>query len=218
MKTLIFSDCHLGEKFDEEKYRFLKKIIESVDRVIINGDFWEGYEMTFDSFIESKWNLLFPALLKKKAVYIYGNHDKKEFANKKLNLFSVKQTNRYKFASGEKTFYVEHGDRIAPLLDIYFHPVPRFILNRLNTIESLVTKNFGKKILYYFYWNQSFKIKKFVKKVYKKNEFFVFGHIPIQEVDLKNHYINSGFIKHGVGQYLIVDGSTINLYEEWYDR
>jgi len=65
MKILIFSDTHLTSKFDQEKFDFLKKIVNSSDRVIINGDFWDSWFTNFDDFVKSRWNKLFPLLKKK---------------------------------------------------------------------------------------------------------------------------------------------------------
>src|SRR3990167_5228492 len=87
MKVLVFSDSHLDHNFEPKKLSYLKKLVRSVDQVIINGDFWEGYSITFDQFLSSKWNELFPLLKAKKAVYIFGNHDKKVLADKRMRLF-----------------------------------------------------------------------------------------------------------------------------------
>ncbi len=53
MKTLIFSDTHLTNKPDPKRMAFLKKIINEADRVIINGDFWDGVFISFDQFLSS---------------------------------------------------------------------------------------------------------------------------------------------------------------------
>jgi predicted phosphodiesterase len=96
MKILVISDVHLDNAFEKPKYRFLKKIIRRADRVIINGDFWDGYLVKFQQFIQSPWKSLFPLLKSKKTIYIYGNHDKKILSDKHTALFSDIQT-RLKF-------------------------------------------------------------------------------------------------------------------------
>ena len=65
-KTLVISDLHLTTASDPKKFRFLKKLISSFDRVIINGDLWCVYTDTFDQFINSDWQRLFPLLKSKK--------------------------------------------------------------------------------------------------------------------------------------------------------
>ena len=217
MKILIISDTHLGEHFEEKKFNLLRKIIAGVDKVIINGDFWEGYTTSFDTFIKSPWKRLFPYLLKRKAIYLYDNHDKKEYVNDKVKLFSVQQAKAYSFRSGNKKFFVEHGDRIAPLWDKYFHPTPSFIINFLGFIEKNMTRNFNKKLLFVFYKGAREKIKMYTRKNFKKNEFFVCGHIPLQEIDISNHYINSGLSKYGLCQYIIIENGKILAKEAWHE-
>ena len=70
MSIVIFSDTHLY-KFDPKKYNFLKKIISKAEKVIINGDFCEGFLMTFTEFVNSPWNKLFTSLRKKNNIYIW---------------------------------------------------------------------------------------------------------------------------------------------------
>jgi len=43
MKIAIFSDTHLRLPFEERKFKFLERVIKNVERIIINGDFWDGY-------------------------------------------------------------------------------------------------------------------------------------------------------------------------------
>jgi predicted MPP superfamily phosphohydrolase len=88
MQTLIFSDTHLTKGFNRKKYEFLREIIEPVDRVIINGDFWDGYLTSFDKFVNSEWQKLFPLLKEKQTIYLYGNHDKTKWCDSRVNLFS----------------------------------------------------------------------------------------------------------------------------------
>lgn len=71
MKTLIFSDTHLTKKFDLKKFLFLKRIIESADQVIINGDFWDSWFSDFNGFLKSGWKDLFHSLKEKETIYIY---------------------------------------------------------------------------------------------------------------------------------------------------
>jgi len=216
MKTLIFSDSHLSKKFEQSKFDLLKKIISSADRVIINGDFWEGYNCTFKQFINSPWNKLFPLLKKRKTVYIYGNHDKKKYSNINVKLFSEVQVQKYKFRSGDKTFYLEHGDRLVPLWDDYLPRYPKLLNNFMDKIEWLMFKVFGKIHLYVFFRLLNKRAKKLVRGKYKRNEYLVCGHTNFAEIDLKRNFINSGFIKHGIGQYLIVEDGEITAHEERY--
>lgn len=216
MRYLVFSDSHLSNKFEQNKFNFLKKITSSADRVIINGDFWEGYNCTFNQFINSSWKKLFPLLKKKKTVYLYGNHDKKKFSNKNTLLFSDIQTMKYKLQSGDKTFYIEHGDRLMPLLDAPFQKYPVYLNNFMDAVEGLMFRIFGKIHLFIFCRLLNKKIKKLIFGKFTNNEYLVCGHTNFAEIDLKNNFINSGFIKHGIGQYLIIEDGKISLHEERY--
>ena len=216
MKYLIFSDSHLSDAYDEKKFKFLKKIINSCDKVVINGDFWEGYDFSIDAFIKSKWNKLFKLLKSKNTIYLYGNHDKKVYSNNKIREFSIKQLQKYTLKSGGKTFCLEHGDRIVPLWDKYFKRMPRFINKFLYYVEKtafLVLGTDGVGILYKKF-NEDMKNR--ISKKLNKNEFLVCGHSHFMELDEKNHFINSGFIKHGFGQYITIDDGKVELYNEKY--
>ncbi len=216
MRYLIFSDSHLSKKFDQKKFNFLQKIISSADRVIINGDFWEGYNCTFSQFISSPWNKLFPLLKNKKAVYLYGNHDKRIYANKNTSLFSDIQTMKYELKSGDKTFYIEHGDRLMPLLDAYLRRYPIYLNNFMDRLESLMFRIFGKIHLYLLFRLLNQRIKQLIRGKYRDNEYLVCGHTNFAEIDLKRNFINSGFIKHGIGQYLMIEDGKVSAYEELY--
>lgn len=216
MKYLIFSDSHLSDSFDNKKLTFLKRIISTSDRVIINGDFWEGYDFTIEEFINSKWNNLFKLLIDKKAIYIYGNHDKKEYANDKAHTFSIKQTKKYTLKSGKYTFYLEHGDRIVPEWDKYFKRMPRFINKTLYYVEKTLVTLFEMRLVGFLYKKFNEKMIDKVAKQLKNNEFLICGHSHFMEFDEKNHFINSGIIKHGIGQYITIDNGKITLHNEKY--
>jgi len=88
-KILLFSDSHLHPPiFKKAYFDRLVNLIEQADQVIINGDFWEGYFYSFDQFVNSKWNQLFPLLKQKHTIYLPGNHDLMSKLDKRTNLFS----------------------------------------------------------------------------------------------------------------------------------
>ena len=216
MKYLIFSDSLLSDTFDINKFNFLKNIISISDRVIINGDFWEGYDFTIEEFINSKWNKLFKLLIAKKAIYLFGNHDKKEYSNNKVKEFSVRQLQKLTIKSENKTFYLEHGDKIVPLWDKYFKRMPRIINKILYYLERNAFLLLGIKGVGILYKKFNEKMIKKVAKKLKKNEFLVCGHSHFMEFDEKNHFINSGIIKHGIGQYITIEDGEIEMHNEKY--
>ena len=109
MKTIVVSDTHLTAKFDKTKFNFLFNLFSSCDKLIVNGDFWSCYSSTFDEFVNSDWKELFPIMLRKNTTYIYGNHDREEFMDERINLFSNSACLRTKFTNGKTTFHIEHG-------------------------------------------------------------------------------------------------------------
>lgn len=216
MKTLVFSDTHLSEKFEEKKYQYLEKLIQGVDRVIINGDFWDGYLTTFDLFLRSKWSGLFPLLKEKQTVYIYGNHNKKVFSDDRTNLFSTEQTERYVLRSGGKTFIIEHGNRLLPGLDELFQR-PR----KLISIETLLYSYYEEFITRAFkhtsrFWGVILNNK---LKRGKKNDgnFFIFGHTHFAEFDLIHNFAVSGIFQYGLAQYLLIEDGCITPKSERYE-
>jgi len=216
MKYIIFSDSHLSESFDNKKFIFLKRIIKSADKIIINGDFWEAYEFSIDDFTKSKWSDIFNLLKSKNAIYLYGNHDKKEYANKEINKFSVKQNKRLVLKSGNKTFYIEHGDRITPLWDRYFKRMPRYINKFLYYLEKLALYALGLKGIGILYRRFNDDMKNKVSRHLKTNEYLVCGHSHYMEIDEKNHFINTGFVKHGIGQYITIEDGEVTLHNDRY--
>jgi len=75
MSTVVFSDSHITSKFDRAKFLYLQSIVEPADRVIIIGDFWDGYMTDFTDLLNSKWSKLFALLKSKETFYVCGNHD-----------------------------------------------------------------------------------------------------------------------------------------------
>ncbi|OGK18563.1 hypothetical protein A3G67_01820 [Candidatus Roizmanbacteria bacterium RIFCSPLOWO2_12_FULL_40_12] len=218
MKVLVFSDSHLDHNFEPKKLSYLKKLVRSVDQVIINGDFWEGYSITFDQFLSSKWNELFPLLKAKKAVYIFGNHDKKVLADKRMSQFCAQSQLQYKLKTPRYTYVFEHGNRLAPYIDDIWNlrTLPPVTNNLLGELEGTAVRIFGAKALTYLYGRFNKKIKGLLKHELKKNEVFVCGHTHVAEVDLKNQFINDGLIRHGLAHHLIIEDGVPTLYRDRY--
>lgn len=218
MKTLIISDTHLHTTFRVKKYKFLVEVISKADRVILNGDFWDSYYTDFDGFLKSKWKGLFPFLKERDTVYLYGNHDLDTDVDERTNLFSNFQGYEYQLIWGEKTLQIQHGH----LLDDTFkdnHPTisrVRPILRWLARI-SYIFEYIDVRILRS--WARKIKNER-VKDLYRtklaENDVLVFGHTHYAENDLENGYLNSGFVKHGIGTYLMIEEENITLYKEKY--
>lgn len=219
MKTLVFSDTHLSLPFEEKKFNFLKGIIRNADQVIINGDFWEGYFISFKHFMDSPWKHLFPLLKKKQAVYIFGNHDRKRFSDTDIHLFSAKSTDSYKLVSGDKTFIFEHGNRLLPLENSEENNIvsgkPTLMTTFMEHVERLIVKTTGSTYQIGLRKLNNI-IKELAKPELKEGEYYVCGHTHCAEIDHKNRFINSGMVKHGLGQYLLIENGAVYAKQELY--
>ena len=219
MKTLVISDTHLDLPFDEKKYALLKRIISQADQVIINGDFWEGFLLTFDDFFASEWSRLFPLLKKRKAIYIFGNHDAREYNNlEKIKEFSDIQTERYTLEDNGNTYIFEHGHRILPfekekpnVRDPKFHKAVR----KVDALERHIVRTFGSFYQHLVFIFNSM-MKKRIRQELQNQEFFFCGHTHIHEINHKKRFYNTGIIKHGLAQYIYIENGEITAKQEHY--
>ncbi len=213
MRTLIFSDSHLTNRFNESKFKLLQRLISSVDQVIINGDFWDGHLVSFDAFINSDWKKLFPLLKSKNTIYIFGNHDREQYVDERASLFSVRQLHNYSFKEGKTTFHIEHGNRL-------FHTVDDFIPFRfINRILTYVAHSKPYKFMDEVMGTgirQNKVIKMKLQTQNSSNSIYICGHSHAREHDLENNYINSGYMKYGVASYVMIENGVVELLEEKY--
>jgi len=216
MKTLIISDTHLYDAFDERKYIFLKNLFASVDAIVLNGDFWDAYRTSFDAFISSPWNKLFPLLKAKKTIYLYGNHDQKRYSDNRTAFFSIIQKENHIIMIDGFEYQIEHGHMLQKSIDLAY-PLPRkvwyylsqifqrleHILNIIGSPHQCILQKQNKKI-------------KEMLQAQKVKKGYICGHTHYAEVDIKNKFANSGFVQFGKASYLIVDTSGISLRTNRY--
>jgi predicted phosphodiesterase len=212
-KILLFSDSHLTPRFNEDSFRKLINLIKQADKVIINGDFWEGYFYTFDEFLNSDWNKLFPLLKSKKTVYIHGNHDLAKYLDDRTSLFADVVTDKYEFTSGGKNFVCLHSHQYID------SPKKHSVLMRVKFL-------LGSFYLAYYFWmlimrRRFWKIYQFhnntLKKIQKKEfpgKILVTGHTHLQEHD--GNFINTGSMSFGYFEYTWIENGEIRQYAESY--
>ncbi len=226
MKILVFSDTHLYMPFDQKKFDYLKKIIIGADQIIINGDFFDDYMISFDDFIKSPWNQLFPLLKEKKAVYVFGNHDQQKFSDTRLSLFSDLQTHDYKLSINNRQFIFTHGHQFRKTADLSIKnitivmPVVNFIINIAHFFRQTMVNILGRTFLKLRFAYRNKATKERALKTIKSDQFIIVGHNHWAEVDEVNHFACCGAILYGFAQYLTIDSESgkITLHEEWYDR
>jgi len=221
MKTIVVSDTHLTAKFDKDKFNFLFNLFSSCDQLIVNGDFWSCYSSTFEEFVNSDWKQLFPIMLEKNTTYIYGNHDREEFMDKRINMFSKIQNLRTEFASKNNIFHIEHGHLFFKHQSIHN---PKFMqINRKLKVDERIRHpldNFLYKIvgignLSKILGFMNNKIKLGGQKIIGSQKILVTGHTHIAEFD-KNKFINTGFIDQGLGWYLEISDQNYKLHSVFY--
>ena len=215
MHTIIISDLHLTRRFDKKKYNFLKKIIEESDQVIINGDLWDYYFLSFHQFIKSPWSQLFPLLKEKRTIYLFGNHDQKKWCDSRVNEFSIKQGDRFSIKVNQTSLQIEHGNLIAPAQDDIYPWITQFrstIAIFIILARRLLQSKAGKQRLKKFntimieWWKNNRKL----------NQWLVCGHSHVKEYNSSERFINTGYIGYGIGQYLKIDDDGFQLIEDRY--
>jgi len=221
MKVVVIGDTHLS-KFDENKYNFLVKIISSSDEVIINGDFWDKWFISFDDFLNSEWSRLFPLLLSKKSVYISGNHDPLNFLDNRVNRFSVYFSDSYDTKLNGVKYHFEHGHRVLKnmeknkIINFYLkltNSMPRAFLKAIKAVEGVIyflsPKSQHDNVI-------SGRNNKILKENSKEGRISIFSDTHNPEVDLENNFANTGSIEYGHASYLVIEEGEIRLEQDTY--
>lgn len=219
MKILVISDTHLTPKFEERKFRAISSIIGDHDKVIINGDFWDGYICKFNDFYKSSWKALFPILKNKETAYIFGNHDEKKFNDiLKLNSFAAVSGHNLTLNYESYKYYFEHGHRFIPLGDEKANINSKTFkagLYFFNNIEKMLIKSSG-DLYQKFTIKYNTIIKNRSANLRKNFDFLFCGHTHAQEIDTKSSFVNSGVFKFGLGQYVTIYKNEIKPFTVRY--
>lgn len=210
MKVLIISDLHLTKYFDRKKFGSLKSLLGSVDKVYLNGDFWDSYYCSFDDFLNSKWNALFPLLKEKNTTYIYGNHDMPEDCDQRVDMFSNEAVLHATFKSWDKTYHVQHGHIIVGD-NKRSNWLKKKIKGLLSYNELPIRMIFGRKAQLYYSKGDHELLTEYAKTHMKENEYLVCGHTHYQTNDEVHKYINSGFCRFGYLEYVIIEDGEVRL-------
>jgi len=212
-RTLIISDTHIKPSSDGNMLNYLLELIRDFDNIIINGDLWSYYSWDFDEFLQSKWSKLFPLLKAKNTIYIYGNHDRIEWCNEKVFLFSKIALDVYRFQQNGVNYCVQHGHKQSfdSISNAKFIKFDRFV--HIDYIFSIIQNWMIKKFGVRFYERFGNSTNKSQKKslLINNKEINIFGHSHMGELSLTENYVNSGFIFAGHACYLTIDGSQIKM-------
>jgi predicted phosphodiesterase len=222
-RTLIFSDTHFTDQFDSGRFALLKQAIIAADAVIINGDFWDRYLVSFSDFLASPWQQLFPLLKAKKAIYLYGNHDRPEYCDERMSQFSTEQGEEYWLKTVGGTYYVTHGNQISPAPDQkYKLPDKKIFTGRfkkltksINLVEKLSVIMFGKPTVSFGGYHNP-KMKRWAKHHLPADVTMICGHSHRVEANARRKFYNSGYINYGIAHYLWVDDLGVELVQRQY--
>jgi len=216
MTTLIISDTHLTDRPEPRKLEFLLRIIKKADRIILNGDFWDGYITDIDRFIMSEaWRPLLHLLREKRAIYLYGNHDPKQAGHELVKMFSHEQHQRYELMDGGQVFHFEHGNLLAPELDATHPWFPRFVLHYGSLLDDALTWMGGHLFLRHYRWYNE-KMKEWQRRHLAPHIFLICGHSHWAELRPGAHFANSGLIRGGIASYLTITDGKVKLHEGRY--
>ncbi len=212
MRTLVFSDTHLSTKFNKKLFNALAELISKSDRVIINGDFWEGLAIKFDDFLQSDWKQLFPLLKQKDTIYIYGNHDHQVFSDERVYEFCNQAVTQYQLETPSHNYLFRHGheflfprhsdeclrDRVGEAGTAW----RRFRLSVAGLVQAVGFGLFGPKILpafiNYIPSNQR-------SLVGKTDQILVCGHTHRPYYNRKSNFVDTGFFNYGWANYMEID-------------
>jgi len=221
MKKLIISDTHLS-KFNKQQFTFLKELISSVDEVIINGDFWDSWCISFDKFVNSKWQELFDLLLNKQTIYIHGNHDPQHLCDERCSKFSVKTCDSYQFEFLGQKYYCEHGHR--PTTGFFMGKVIKFydkLFRRRPQVLCYIIAQFERGLFYLFpKIGKSSTVGQRTNRILKNkatcDRINIFGHSHNPDLDFANNFINTGSIMCKNASYVLIDEDGVKLEQSRY--
>lgn len=221
MNYLVLSDLHLTHHFYPRKFDKLKSLIEQHDRLIINGDMWDGYFTTFDLFLNSNWQDIFPLMKKKRTVYIYGNHDEPAYfeVDDRVEQFSDYYGSDYHFELGGKQYYLEHGHKIIPELSARWSYIKKY---RLVMQAWTIPFNLGEVAFMSITGKPSPTIRvnnpflKWKEQNLPKETYMVVGHMHAQQIDHERRFVDIGYFRWGLAQYCTIDEQGIQLHSERY--
>lgn len=217
MPTVVFSDCHLTAKFDPAKFLYLQNIIESADRVIINGDFWDGYMANFTDLLNSERSKLFKLLSNKETYYVCGNHDAAALHDPRIDQFARWCGEMLELTIDGQKYRFEHGHRIAPTLDQIYPGMFRrsWVAKTATAFEYCAARIIGQN---YFAVHRpaNTKMKLWQRHNLSTDQILVCGHSHWPEANELEKYFNTGFVRHRLAHHLVINHSRRSLINGRY--
>lgn len=223
MKTLVLSDTHLTHRFNRQQFDYIAKLVNQVDQVVLNGDFWDCYLTTFKLFIDSEWQQLFELLKTKKTIYLYGNHDPAHTMDERVERFSDVQGERYsiQLSSGTEVI-IEHGDLITPEFDaqyprltrrFHFMYYPYLKMQSRRTVLGKIARALRDRR----YRRMLGEVRQYAQSALAADQLLICGHVHMHADERDtNRFICLGPFWNGVARYAIIDEQSVSVFEEPY--
>ena len=212
MSTLVFSDTHFAKKFDKKRFNALKSLILKSEKIIINGDFWEGLTYNFEDFLQSTWRELFPLLKQKDTVYVYGNHDYKHLSDDRVYMFCNKAVKEYILEMPNRTYLFRHGHEFLfpkhPYEELWknrskiYKVARKLVSDTAACIQRAIFGLFGPKAFPVFINHMSATVR---RKAGKPQYLLVCGHTHRPFYSKRSNFIDIGFFNYGWANYLTID-------------
>lgn len=217
MTTLLFSDTHFTPEFSPQLCKLIISLVAKADRVVIHGDFWDAYLTNFEDFLDSPWKVMFPLLKKKHTVYVYGNHDLPQYADKRVGWFSEVTTNQYLMEFSQYKATIMHGHTLLPAFDGRHPWASRVLGNFYFLLVFLHRANlFFLSVLYRSYIaRQNLAINTALWRYAEQlppSHVLIAGHSHIQTASPSQKYYNTGATDVGTFQYGLATKAGISLY------
>jgi UDP-2,3-diacylglucosamine pyrophosphatase LpxH len=213
-KRVIISDVHLGIKDSKVRELITFLIDHPCQELIMNGDIIDGWRLQKTAKWKRKHTSFIKYLIKisskTKIIYVRGNHDDFLEQMVPLGFGNLQVVNHYSLTSGEKRYYVIHGD-VFDNITRYVVWISKFGASSYDILLA-INRNYNR-------WRKKRGLKyKSISKVVKKRVKFVtsiisnfeqkavrlarnFGydgiicghiHTPANKVINGIHYMNSG--------------------------
>ena len=219
---LVISDTHLSAHFDPVLAQLLTRVINDADQVVLNGDVWDMYLTKFDSFVSSKWSILFQLLLEKRAIYLPGNHDPVEKMNDSWHLFAEVLTDTWTVHAGEQTIHITHGHRHSRSFEARHPQIAKYTNKGYPLVDYVEDRRpwWGEPILRYMQQesiDRRDELQAFARRQRSPGTAYIFGHAHLPLADEANHCYIPGACKHGTARWITVNNAgKIEVNQEKY--
>jgi len=229
ISTIILSDLHLGSNnIHHGRLHAFLEIIETFDRVILNGDFLDDH-WDYEKTMVSEWKPLFDLLKTKETIYLFGNHDVDSISLRSATKEIINEyAETYHVLVHDRELIIMHGHTVYPRLGgILYKPQKswwRKILQKVLKVVSyivypiiLIVRFFIErhpqlvKLQRPLIAKQNEVMKQYAKGNLEPDQILVCGHSHLAEFSPEQQFINEGANAYERVEYLSIRDNNIEL-------